>query len=580
MPFPAFIILAALLCTATLAAIARLREPAYRVAAAITGGATVMFVDAIFYVRHYSDDAYITLRYARNLADGVGPVWNPGQHVEGYTNFLWMVVLAGMYRIGIDLVSGSLLLSYAAMLVMVLLVWRIWRLWADEEGGVIAEPATLAVVLLAIGLNDAIVFWGFSGLETPLAAALLTATVYLYLTETRGSRFPWSAVAAAAAAMTRPELVLAGGVTGGFVAWEAIHTRDLASARRAAGWVALFATLFGAYFIWRYTYYGYLFPNTFYAKVGSNTDFVQRGLSYVRANGMAYLFLPFVVGGLVLLTQGAPRVRRDLVYILAIIAVLVAAIIIEGGDAFGHGRFVAPLVPILYLPGICGLAVMLSRAVPDRRQFATVAAVAGVLAGLALAHASIDPGLVQDRRALEERRLWGLWLRDNLPHDYLVATYASGALPYYSQLPGLDMLGLTDETIAHAHVPNFGKGVIAHEKYDIGYVLVTARPQVIVMSDTEPFVFTRALYESRRGIVEGQNQLIDDKRTWELYEPSAVQYGGRWFNLLVRKDVVDALKLDWTESKGFMNNGAFASAGWSAASRAVALRSQRCGCPP
>jgi hypothetical protein len=561
MTFPVFIVLAALLCVVTFAATARLSEPAYRVAAAITGGAAAMFMNAILYVRHYSDDAYITLRYARNLADGIGPVWNPGQHVEGYTNFLWMVVLAGMYRAGVDLVAASLLLSFGAMLAMALLIWRIWRLWADEEGGVIAEPATLAAVLFAIGLNDAIVFWGFSGLETPLTAALLTATVYLYLVETRGARFPWSAVAAAAAAMTRPEFVLVGGVTGAFVAWDAIRTRDVAAVRRAAGWVALFAILYGTYFVWRYSYYGYLFPNTFYAKVGSNTDFIQRGLGYIRAGGTAYLFLPFVVGGLVLMAQGATRMRRDVAYILAIFAVLVVAIIIEGGDAFAHGRFLAPLVPILYLPGICGFALMLSRAVPDRRQFVIVAAVAGALAGLALVHVSIDPSLPRDRRALEERRVFGLWLRDNLPHDYVVGTYASGAVPYYSQLPSLDLLGLTDETIAHAHVPNFGKGVIGHEKYDIDYVLDTVRPQVIVTGDTAPFVFTRALYESSKGIVEGQNQLASDKRTWELYEPAAVHYQGRWFNLLVRKDVLDGLKVDWTEAKGLMNKGAPAPAG-------------------
>jgi hypothetical protein len=556
MPFPLFLLLAACLCVATFTAIARLREPTYRVAAAVTGGAAVMFANAILYVRHYSDDAYITLRYARNLADGVGAVWNPGQHVEGYTNFLWMAILAGMYRLGIDLVAGSLLLSFAAMLAMALLVWRIWRIWAEEQGGAIAEPATLAAVLIAIGLNDAVVFWGFSGLETPMTAALLTATVYLYTRETRGSRLPWSAVAAAAVAMTRPEYVLVAAVTGAFVAWDAVRARDAASVRRAAGWLAVFGVLYGAYFGWRYSSYGYLFPNTFYAKVGSNSDFIQRGFGYVRVNGMAYLFLPFVAGALVLMAQGATRMRRDVAYITAIVAVLVTAIIFEGGDAFAHGRFVAPLVPIVYLAGICGIALMLARAVPDRKQLAIVAAVAGTLAALALAHVSIDPTLPVDRHALEERRVFGLWLRDNLPHDYVVGTYASGAVPYYSRLPSLDLLGLTDETIAHAHVPNFGKGTIGHEKYDIDYVLETVRPQVIVTTDAAPFVLTRAIYESSKGIVEGQNQLAADKRTWELYEPAAVHYQGRWFNILVRKDVLDGLKVDWAESKGFMNKGA------------------------
>ena len=41
------------------------------------------------------DDAFISFRYARNLLDGHGLVWNPGERVEGYTNFLWTILLAG-----------------------------------------------------------------------------------------------------------------------------------------------------------------------------------------------------------------------------------------------------------------------------------------------------------------------------------------------------------------------------------------------------------------------------------------------------------------------------------------------------
>ena len=43
------------------------------------------------------DDAFITFRYARNLADGLGPVFNPGEAVEGYTTFLWMLVSSAFF---------------------------------------------------------------------------------------------------------------------------------------------------------------------------------------------------------------------------------------------------------------------------------------------------------------------------------------------------------------------------------------------------------------------------------------------------------------------------------------------------
>jgi arabinofuranosyltransferase len=48
------------------------------------------------------DDSYISFRYARNLARGLGLVYNAGEHIEGYTNFFWTVLLAGGIRIGLD----------------------------------------------------------------------------------------------------------------------------------------------------------------------------------------------------------------------------------------------------------------------------------------------------------------------------------------------------------------------------------------------------------------------------------------------------------------------------------------------
>src|SRR5580700_7167110 len=63
--------------------------------------------------RWLQDDAYITFVYARNLVAGWGPVWNPGYAVEGYTNFLWMVLLAGAHYVGLAPPVASEILSLA-----------------------------------------------------------------------------------------------------------------------------------------------------------------------------------------------------------------------------------------------------------------------------------------------------------------------------------------------------------------------------------------------------------------------------------------------------------------------------------
>jgi arabinofuranosyltransferase len=47
-----------------------------------------------------SDDGFISFRYAQNLAEGRGLVYNAGEYVEGYTNLLWTLALAGFMRWG------------------------------------------------------------------------------------------------------------------------------------------------------------------------------------------------------------------------------------------------------------------------------------------------------------------------------------------------------------------------------------------------------------------------------------------------------------------------------------------------
>ena len=52
------------------------------------------------YAGYLIDDTYISLRYAKNLVDGLGLVFNPGERVEGYTNFLFVLLGAAALRLG------------------------------------------------------------------------------------------------------------------------------------------------------------------------------------------------------------------------------------------------------------------------------------------------------------------------------------------------------------------------------------------------------------------------------------------------------------------------------------------------
>jgi len=75
-------------------------------------------------LRFVCDDAYISFRYARNLAEGLGLVYNPGERVEGYSNFLWVLAAAGLKACGLNVL---LLMPILGALCGALLIWRVHR---------------------------------------------------------------------------------------------------------------------------------------------------------------------------------------------------------------------------------------------------------------------------------------------------------------------------------------------------------------------------------------------------------------------------------------------------------------------
>jgi hypothetical protein len=113
-----------------------------------------------------SDDSFISFRYADHLVRGHGLVYNVGERVEGYTNLLWTLLLAGALRLGIPPEVSAPMLGIAGWLALVaILGWRSWR--RDRPG--LFFPLAAALVLLL----DDFQTWATGGLETSLFALLV-----------------------------------------------------------------------------------------------------------------------------------------------------------------------------------------------------------------------------------------------------------------------------------------------------------------------------------------------------------------------------------------------------------------------
>jgi arabinofuranosyltransferase len=547
MAFPLFVLISMAIAVATLGAVVLFSDrPRLAAGAGLAGaGLLLIFHGRVFFNSYPVDDAFIAFRYSQHLADGQGPNWNTDGRVEGYTSFLWMALVAGIHKLGPDILDAGRVLIYAALAGTFVAVYLMWRLWSEDapDSG-IERPVVLALSLVLLALTDGLAYWGFSGLETPLTMFLLTFGAYLILRERRSGGPPWSALAFVAAALTRPEGAAAGLVTGAFLMGAA-----LASAERRKGlvrallWLAIFGALYGAYFFWRYEYYGYLLPNTAYAKVGATGAILERGAGYVTGALLKYNLL-VVAGGMAALLA-VRRLRWDAAYLLVLCSALLGVVIIEGGDSFGHNRFIVPLLPIMYLAGIAGLATVVQRLSFNKTATAIACTAIAAVAALVLIGGSNNPFLDEDRENHAERKAIGRWLAEHTPEHYTIAAYAVGAVAYYAERDMLDLLGLNDVVIAHTDIPNFGSGIAGHEKYNADYVLGEVRPEIIVTNDADTGPLTTSEYyaiQDPRRDLPARAALVTDPRLWRDYEIRSLNVDGYWFNFLQRKDTISELQ--------------------------------------
>jgi hypothetical protein len=176
------------------------------------GGAAALLVGHALVFDFVCDDAFISFRYADNLVRHGELVWNLGEKVEGYTNFLWTMVMAGVLALGLDPVPWSKMLGITCSLGTIAVVVRFGLRSCGGRGG--ASPwDTLPGWMLAAA--PAYACWSTGGLETALFTLLATLAFTGYLRERADrARRPLSGVCFALAAMTRPEGVLLFGLTG------------------------------------------------------------------------------------------------------------------------------------------------------------------------------------------------------------------------------------------------------------------------------------------------------------------------------------------------------------------------------
>jgi arabinofuranosyltransferase len=254
---------------------------------ALLGGTGLVVGWRVFWF--LTDDAFIAFRYVSNSILGYGYVWNPPPFlpVEGYTSFLWVVLLDGVWRltgveppasanlIALGFAAGSLFIA-AAMARRI--SWTIGR-WDTRILFVGAMTGFLVV-------NRTFLAWSSSGLETSLVTFLVLLWVFAALSEwSPVRRAAWSAATAATLALTRPDGLLFCAATVALVAALAMRTEGRARVKTVVAGLAPFVVVI-AHLAWRLQFYGQWLPNTYYAKVVE--PWPESGLRYLFSFVLEY----------------------------------------------------------------------------------------------------------------------------------------------------------------------------------------------------------------------------------------------------------------------------------------------------
>lgn len=465
-----------------------------RPALLLLAAAIAWFAFSAWNMRFVQDDSYITLSYARNLVDGHGLVFNPGEAVEGITSLLWTLIAAAAHLLSRDPMPILQVLGLLCGAGAMIFVYRITdALTPDDTSVWKALPAAV------LGCTSAFQYWSVSAMETSLFLLVVAVAVDAYIRQPRS--WAW-AVWMGIALLTRPEAMLVAVVLAADTLW-----RD-GPGRTTLRNIAIMAGTLIALTSWRYATYGALLPNTFAAKTTSPAEQIGAGLDYVLLflNGAGgYVLLAGAIASLVLLRG------RAIVMLAALVLLWTAAVTALGGDVLRHQRF---LLPVAMLSGPLLYAVL--RHVMERFRVKSGSYVtAGILVVLCIWVAraetsKIEATMTMEGKLVHKMTMTGKWLKNFAQANgrpVSVAATTIGALKWYSNQTVIDMLGLTDRTIATRPetIPEISDDRTVHwkeRKYNASYVLSRKPDFILFSTGLKPSAFAERALFARESYVD------------------------------------------------------------------------------
>lgn len=496
----------------------------------------------------YVDDAFIHLRFVHNFASGYGFVWNRGAApVEGFTSFLYVLFLILLEKLGIAPISTLPYIGALSTILTLVISLRLFE-WINPD-----YPFENKVAVIMLGLSPHLLHWSFSGLETTLYTFLLTASALAYLSYRFRHSPSWLVGSIfGVCALTRPESIALFGIT---ILFDLIL--DLANLRKRLTNVLIMIFSFGIVFIpvflWKWSYFGYPFPNTYYAKTGAGLIQIQGGLLYLIKSLLNISLRSLVPAIFIVLTFQWKLYRgyQARLYILTIIVASCLIIVTNGGDHFPGARFLISMLPFLFALASIGMTFLSNyfRKINSVTLYAPLLILTTTIwfpsAEAIFNHPTdLRPASSTNLQYFDDwisgYILMGKALHQKASPEDTIALVPIGAIGYYSEMKVVDMVGLTDPVIAHEPFDHEYINPIetwrpGHDKGDGIYVL-SKKPTYIQLID-------RLTSRPLSGIDEQSLQYKSIVEIWnsaelhDRYEFYPIQIQGGWYyNLYRRKD--------------------------------------------
>jgi len=430
-------------------------------------------------------DAFISFRYAQNLASGEGLVFNQGERVEGVSNLLWVLLMSLSEAVRLDTVTWAKVIGVASGILALLLTAEIGRKHMNLPHGLVI------LGLLYVATSAGVVYYSISGLETTLYMLQIVLLSYLLLE----GKMALAGLVCGTLVLARPEGVL---FLIPLAATLLVRRSGLRATLRTLLTPAAFVASLTA---WRWWYYGSLLPHTHYSKIDTSLPFAQFLLLHTKAL-VLYTFEGFRGSEaiLALAVLGAIHLgRKRLLPLAASILAVMAFVWYSAGDWMGFSRFYVPVIPLIALFWVGAADFM-------RRSMTQSATKLAGLVGLLLVPLLFSVvNTATSIRDLERNRTLNPAMhcrthidvarylaKVSLPAD-VVAVNEPGAIGYYSGLRVVDMSGKTD--VIAARLEREGR----LDEY-AEYILSTV-PQYILLNnrqepwDTEFHPLHKAVYD-------------------------------------------------------------------------------------